>query len=175
MADPHNPARANEEWNPQRLKAQHEEIEALKDIVVISGGWAWHFMAPEHKELKWFHDHSDIDLFVAGEDYMEFLQRMNARGFVKKKTKYDDPSGSFIRFVKYLDIGKVILDVFIEDLPPNVKSNGVRVVDPKHLLSLYGKTHQSEQCVSVQAARRLVAKGEEVIGNVSLITHLDSG
>ncbi len=46
MSAPHNPARAKELWNETRLAVILEEITAMRDCIVLSGGWAWHFMTP---------------------------------------------------------------------------------------------------------------------------------
>lgn len=59
---------------------------------------------------------------------------------------------------------KVILDVFTGEVPSVETSLGVRVVEPRHLLSLYGVKHSSEQCFAVQIARRLIAAGISPMG-----------
>jgi hypothetical protein len=64
MADPANPARANEVWNPYRNAVLAREIEAIREFGALSGGWAWHYMSPPHVENKQLHDHKDVDLFV---------------------------------------------------------------------------------------------------------------
>ena len=56
MSTPHNAARLGEQWNPERLAVLQAEIEALKDYVTLSGGWAWHYMTPAgHIEYKHAH------------------------------------------------------------------------------------------------------------------------
>ena len=67
MGDPRNPKRADEPWNLERLRVLEREVKAIAPLVTLSGGWAWHFMAPPHEELKIFHDHKDVDLFVEPE------------------------------------------------------------------------------------------------------------
>jgi hypothetical protein len=167
MGDPHNLARVGETWNLERIEAQLAEIHAVTSASpIISGGWAWHFMSPTHREVKIFHDHSDIDLFIDGVNFYTFRTCVTSRGFKRVKTKYD--SLSFMRYTKFLDTGKVVFDTYIQSAP-FVVANGQRVVAPKHLLSLYKTTHQSRECVAVQAAKRLVADGKEVVGHPSLV------
>ncbi|MGI4789874.1 MAG: hypothetical protein ACRYFS_13605 [Janthinobacterium lividum] len=45
MGAPHNPKRYGETWDPEHLHVLGQEIEAIKDHVVVSGGWAWHYSA----------------------------------------------------------------------------------------------------------------------------------
>jgi len=169
MADPHNPLRAGEIWRQDRLDAQLIELEALKSLVVYSGGWAWHFMSPlGHKEVKTFHDHKDVDLFVKPVDFQKLLVVFRERDFERARTKYDDPSGDFYRYIKRVESGKIVLDVFVGDVP-FVEASGYRVVEPNHLLSLYGVKHTSEECAAVQAARKLVAKGISPVGRKELV------
>jgi hypothetical protein len=178
MGDPHNPARAGETWNLERLKLMETEIFQLMEFVpvVLSGGWAWHFMSPQgHKEVKTHHDHKDIDIFVDPNNFSELLEYFRAYGYEKARTLYDDPSGQFVRYVKHVEgTGKVVYDVFLESAPhievyaaewPAV----VRVVEPKHLLSLYGDKHTSEECLAVIEARKLVAKGISPVGRMELV------
>jgi len=42
----HNPARYGEIYEPQHIKNQIEELEKIKPWIILSGGWAWHFMSP---------------------------------------------------------------------------------------------------------------------------------
>lgn len=65
MAAPRNPSRYGETWPQHRIDACLAEMESVHPWVILSGGWAWHFMSPVgHTELKHAHDHKDIDLFV---------------------------------------------------------------------------------------------------------------
>jgi hypothetical protein len=172
MGDPHNPARVGEKWNQERLDVQLAELEQLKNLTpfVLSGGWAWHFMSPQpHEEVKIFHDHKDIDVFIKPNDFYNFMTALKNRGFEKVKTRYDKGSGSFCRYTKFLDNGKIVFDVFIEDMP-SVESNGFLVVPPKHLLPMYSiKKHTSEECVAVITARDLVKRGINPIGHKDLV------
>lgn len=171
MAAPHNASRLGENWNPVRLIVMLEEIEAVREYVTLSGGWAWHFMTPPgHAELKHAHDHKDADLFVEPENFGTLVALLKSRGFERTWTRFDDAPGSevFYRYTKMVERGgetvKVMLDVFAETIP-FVESQGYRVVEPSHLLSLYGKKHSSDLCFSVQIARRLVAQGVSPVGH----------
>jgi hypothetical protein len=106
MGDPRNPKRADEPWNLERLRVLEREVRAIAPLVTLSGGWAWHFMAPPHEELKLFHDHKDVDFFV----------------------------------------------------------------EPSTLLSFYGDIHSTDDCVSVLAARKLLAQGLSPIGREEFVT-----
>lgn len=52
--------------------------------------------------------------------------------------------------------------------PPAIEVQGVRVVEPEHLLSLYGTKHSSEECWAVQAARKLLKNGISPVGRPEL-------
>ncbi|WNZ62336.1 hypothetical protein QEG98_00280 [Myxococcus sp. MxC21-1] len=43
------------------------------------------------------------------------------------------------------------------------------MVDPATLLTFYGDIHSTDDCVSVLAARRLLAKGHSPLGRVELV------
>ncbi|NTX10474.1 hypothetical protein HUA74_21665 [Myxococcus sp. CA051A] len=169
MGDPRNPKRANEPWNPERLRVSEEEVLALAPWVTVSGGWAWHFMAPPHEELKLYHDHKDVDLFVEPSRFPEVVPVLTARGYHRIWTRFDATSTHFYRYARHDAGGKVILDVFVRSVP-SVEARGVRVVDPATLLTFYGDIHSTEDCVSVLAARALLAKGESPIGRAELVT-----
>jgi len=161
MGDPSNPARVDEAWNPARIAEQLAEIDQFRSLVVLSGGWAWHFLSPPHEELKVLHDHSDIDLFV--NDFISLRKIMIGRGFERIKTKYD---GKFYRFRKFSLNGKIVVDVFLGS-PPSVNARGYQVVEPSHLLGFYGTIHQSDNCRAVQAAKKLPKT--EISGHPTLI------
>jgi len=56
-------------WPQSRIATCLEELEIIKHFIILSGGWAWHFMSPVgHVEYKHAHDHKDIDLFVSPEN-----------------------------------------------------------------------------------------------------------
>jgi hypothetical protein len=169
MGNPHNPARIGEKWNQERIDLQLEEIEHIKDFVVLSGGWAWHFISPRpHDELKVLHDHKDIDIFVPPDAFVYLIDKFKSRDLKHIATKYDDASGSFYRYAKYLESGKIIFDVFLEPVP-YVQINGFNIIDPKTLLSLYGEKHTSSECVAVRAAKKLVEKNIDPIGHYDLL------
>jgi hypothetical protein len=170
MSSRYDPARIGEIWNATRLSVILEEIKAIREYVVISGGWAWHFITPPgHTELKHAHDHKDVDLFVAPNEVANLLALLKRREFEKTWTRFDKlPSQQpFSRYVKYVqsheESVKVMLDLFVAEVP-FVQVQGFRVVDPKYLLSLYGKIHSSDQCFAVRIAKRLIAQGIDPIG-----------
>lgn len=170
MSSPHDPARIGEMWNATRLSIILEEIKVIRNYVVISGGWAWHFMTPPgHLELKHAHDHKDVDLFVAPNDVANLLALLKRRGYKKTWTRFDKlpSSQAFSRYVKRVqsedEIVKVILDLFVAEAP-FVEAQGFKVVEPKYLLSLYGNIHGSGQCFAVCIARRLIAQGIDPVG-----------
>lgn len=174
MSAPHNPARLGELWNPNRLTVLRAEIEAVRSLVVISGGWAWHYMTPDgHAELKHAHDHKDADLFVQPDRFATLVGLLKDRGFERTWTRFDDRPGAdtFYRYTKSAEEAngavKVMLDVFVEEVP-FVQVGEVRVVEPKYLLSLYGTKHSSDLCFSVRIARKLLAAGENPVWHSSM-------
>ena len=65
MGANHNTKRYGECWPSFKITHGLDILEKLKESVIISGGWAWHFMSPKnHTEYKHAHDHKDIDIFV---------------------------------------------------------------------------------------------------------------
>lgn len=213
MGDPHNPARMGELWDPHRWAVLAAEIDAVKEYGAISGGWAWHFMSSPHTEEKHLHDHRDIDFHVFPARFAELTVLLKDRGYHKQATRFDDPSGEFIRFEKYVEnacpechqqgtltqdsdvergfftyceacqhdwpwgedetepsfpVVKVIFDLFVQEVD-TIEVNGYTVVEPKLMLTFYGVKHSSEQCVAVQAARKLQERGEEIVGNPLLV------
>ncbi|MCP3063366.1 hypothetical protein LXT21_31760 [Myxococcus sp. K38C18041901] len=172
MGDPRNPKRVEERWNTERLRVGEAEVLALSPWVTVSGGWAWHFMAPPHdgNELKRFHDHKDVDLFVEPARFPELLPVLTARGYHRVWTRFDATSTHFYRYARHDDGGKVVLDVFVRHVPSVEARGGVRVVEPSTLLSFYGDLHGTDARVSVLAARALLARGESPLGRVELVT-----
>jgi len=209
MGDPHNPARMGEIWNPHRWNVLANEIEAIKEYGALSGGWAWHYMSPPHKEEKHLHDHRDIDIHVFPDRFAELVVVLKERGYHKQTTRFDDPSGEFVRYEKHVfpcpqcgghgeyyasisdpedqeqfeylcvaqgdehwfynpDPVKVIFDLFVHKVE-TIEVNGYTVVEPKLMLTFYGVKHSSEQCVAVQAARKIQAAGDEIVGNPLLV------
>ena len=174
MSTPHDPARRDGLWNEARLAVILEEIIAIRDNVVLSGGWAWHFMTPAgHKELKHAHDHKDVDVFVAPERVGRLIALLKVRGYKKSWTRFDrlPDSQDFTRYTKVVqrkdEAIKVMLDVFIAEVP-FVEVGEFRVVEPKFLLSLYGSKHSSDQCFAVRIASKLLAQGINPIGRAEM-------
>jgi hypothetical protein len=183
MGDPRNPARADEKWNPKRIAAQEWEIRTLSDLIILSGGWAWHFLSPPHEELKLHHDHKDIDVFVKPEHAAELFGVFDCLGYSHVSTIYDSkppsdhPAAKLYReFQRYEyhaewegEHVKITFDVFIGDLT-SLEVDGIRVVDPKVLLSMYrAKAHTTDDCTAVIAARELLTKGVEILKNPELV------
>ena len=176
-SDPRNPARAGELWPPRRLEEQEETVSALFDAHpeawTLSGGYAWHVMSPlGHEELKTHHDHKDTDLFIRPELFPSVLPTLKDLGFVKARTLHDDPSGNFVRYTKFQEGGKLVLDIFIQEVPNISLSYGsrmYRLVEPRHLLSLYKTVHGSTGCTAVRAAKKLLAYGISPVGRPELI------
>ncbi len=170
MRAPYNPARVGEIWSKTRMAIILEEINAIRNYIVISGGWAWHFMTPSgHLELKHAHDHRDADLFVAPKDMASLLALLKNRGYEKTWTRFDGiPSPqAFSRYTKHVQSHKepvkVMLDLFVAEVP-FVETQGFRVVEPNYLLSLYSVVHGSDQCFSVRIAKRLIAQDINPVG-----------
>lgn len=169
MGDPHNPARANDTWNADRVRSQELEIRKFKDLFTVSGGWAWHFMSPVgHKEYKTQHDHKDVDAFVKPAEFTTFLERAKLHGYERAATLHDDPSGNFYRYVKHLPSGKVVFDIYVQDVPSR-ELDGIRFVDPPYLLKLYETTHSSKEAHAVKAAAKLVAAGVDPVQHPTLV------
>lgn len=176
-SDPHNPARTGEVWHPRRLQEQDELVEALfsanDEAFTISGGYAWHLMSPRgHIEEKILHDHKDTDIFIRPDLFTSVLPLLKRLGFNKVQTQHDNPSGNFVRYTKFKEGGKLVLDLFIQEVPSVLLSYGAtnyRIVEPSHLLSLYSSIHTSTTCTAVLAAKELLAKGISPIGRPELI------
>jgi hypothetical protein len=177
MSDPHNPARIGEKWNQERIDLMEREIRQISKLVpiLLSGGWAWHFISQRpHDEIKIFHDHKDIDIFIEPTDFPKAIQCFTTHAYVRAKTQHDDPSGDFYRYTKYFDVGKgkIVFDVFLEEFKVMgyVEIDGMKIVDPKYLISLYSTKHDSKECVAVIEAKKLIAKGISPIGRKELTT-----
>lgn len=176
MADPHRPDRYGELWNQSHIDCCEVELRAIRDLVTVSGGWAWHFMsAPGHAELKHAHDHKDLDLFAAPGDVAELSARLQAQGYVRSVTRFDKKPAPypFRRMVRDVDLGPqgvhtVILDLFTGEVPSRILPSGWRVVDPAHLLTLYKTVHGTDTCFAVKAAARLLRTGIDPVGHPDL-------
>jgi len=162
----HNPKRYGELYNSQHIDNQIEELENIKEFIVLSGGWAWHFLSPPHNEYKHLHDHSDIDIFVKPENFTKVQLTLTENEWFRMKTKYDN--NNFIRYEKIRDGRKMVIDMFKGEIP-NINSNGWNVTEPNYLLSLYKTVHQSDNCIVVTKSRELIKNGEPIINSEELI------
>jgi hypothetical protein len=173
---PHNKSRYGELWDQARIDVCLEEVDAIRDVVTLSGGWAWHFMSPVgHAELKHAHDHKDIDVFVHPLAVPEAIALFEEREFQRVWTRYDRlPSAEeFRRYEKTVEIDgqkpvKVTVDFFV-NVVPSIVVRGYRVVEPATLLTFYGSIHSSDKCFAVQAATRLLARGIDPVGHFELV------
>jgi len=168
-------------WKADKLTAQLEIVEKIKDYVVISGGLAWHIMSPPHIETKTIHDHSDVDLFAIPEYAPVVFSILQAEGYTRYWTKYDGITPNFSRYgkteIREADRDKpfeeqrhvkVLIDLFIEPID-SILVDGWNVVDPVAMLPLYETSHSSKKCTAVQAAIKLVAKGISPVKRMELI------
>ncbi len=176
MGAAHNKNRYGELWPQQRIDACLEELHKIKDMVILSGGWAWHFMSPKgHAELKHAHDHKDIDIFVRPSSVAAVVTTLKDNGFEKVWTKYDklDSDEDFRRYEKVVADEKrpirITIDFFVSDEIPTRTVDGWEVVEPQHLLSLYRNIHSSDKCFAVQASVKLIAQGIDPVGREELI------
>jgi hypothetical protein len=172
MADPHNPKRYGETWPQDRIDACLVELTEIRSRVILSGGWAWHFMSPKgHKELKHAHDHKDIDIFVRPGNVGTVIPLLEQRGFVKVPTKYDRLKGNndFRRYEKVVRGHRVTIDFFVDGKIPERWIGEWCVVEPKKLLSLYKSVHSSDNCFAVKAATELLARNIDPVGHEELV------
>ena len=174
MADPHNKKRYGETWNSLVINNYLIELEPLKGIIILSGGWAWHFMSPPgHVELKHAHDHKDVDIFVLPINVTIVVGKLTEQGFKKVPTRFDHlkNNSNFRRYEKEIRSGKkLIIDFFVKkDIRVRILNNGWQVVDPEQLLSFYGNIHSSDNCFAVKAATDLIKKGIDPIGREELV------
>ncbi|THV62905.1 hypothetical protein [Chryseobacterium candidae] len=173
MGAPHNIKRYDEVWPEFRIRFGLEILNQLKDKVIISGGWAWHFMSEKgHTEYKHAHDHKDIDVFVKKENVAEVVIILQQKGFQKVWTRYDHlPSEeNFRRYEKTVElenekIYRITIDFFERDDLETLETNGFTVVRPDILLSFYRNIHSSDKCWAVMAAKELLQKGINPVGN----------
>lgn len=174
MADPHNKKRYGEIWDSTLIANYLNELVYLKELVVFSGGWAWHFMSPpNHVELKHAHDHKDVDIFVLPDNVQRVITILNSLGFKRVSTRFDklNNNGDFRRYEKPMQTGKkLIIDFFVrKDL--QIKTIfGWNVVAPEQLLTFYKTIHSSDNCFAVKAAAELLKKGIDPIGRNELVT-----
>jgi len=188
MGAPHNKSRYGEKWDDLHVAVLQLQLgwilKEAGDNVVVSGGWAWCLMSPDHVEYKHAHDLKDIDLFVKPTFLGEFVTWLELLNYSRERTKYDGLS-PFYRYATMLQGGigcsvsgavplddkKIILDVFVQEVPSVVVPQGYRVVEPSMLASFYGKhnpdslLHGSGQCWSLNIAKRIMDNGDSPIDN----------
>ncbi len=177
MGAPHNKKRYGELWPDYRIKPALIELNFLREFVVISGGWAWHFLSPEgHQEFKHAHDHKDIDLFIAPQNIAEVMCILQERGFKKVWTRYDHlPSDEqFRRYEKTEEhagkLFRITIDFFVHKGVPQRTVKGWTIVDPTFLLGLYSNIHSSDKCWAVQAALHLLKHDIDPLDREELVT-----
>ena len=182
MGDPHRPDRYGETWSDVKIAAYLMELKGLQDSIVLSGGWAWHFLSPSHTEFKHLHDHKDADIFVAPRDVAKVIMTLGLQGFKKVATIHDANAklnpGDFRRYEKLVENEdadgneapfRVTIDFFVGS-PPSRNVLGWKVADVNFLLKQYHQgTHSSGECIAVMAARKLVARGLDPLGHQELI------
>ena len=171
MPAQHNPSRYGETHPQAKIDAYLTELEGIRDRVILSGGWAWHFLSPDgHVELKHAHDHKDADVFVEPAEVWLLIESLKQALFLKAKTRFD--SNEFMRYEKDMEVDgsrfKIILDIFLRSGVPYREIRGWKVVEPEHLLTLYGDIHSSGNCFAVQAATKLLGKGIDPQGREEL-------
>lgn len=178
MGAPHNTKRYGELWPQDRIDASLLELQFLREFIILSGGWAWHFLSPKnHKEYKHAHDHKDIDVFVHPKHVAEVMVILLHRNFKKVWTRYDHlPSEeNFRRYEKTVvtEEGKSIritIDFFVKAGVPSRTVKGWHVVAPQYLLGLYSNIHSSDKCWAVQASVKLLSKNIDPLDREELIT-----
>ena len=177
MGANHNIERYGELWPNYRIELGLELLEQLKPWVVISGGWAWHFMSPPgHLEYKHAHDHKDIDIFVHPVNVAQVMRILLEQGFRKVWTRYDHlPSPeNFRRYEKidWLLDGKqvrITIDFFESKQVKTINVDGWSLVAPVTLLSFYSNIHSSDKCWAVKAALKLLENEKDPVRNPLLI------
>lgn len=176
MGDPHRKERYGELWPLHKINAYLADLYLIAPDVVLSGGWAWHFLSPSgHPEFKHAHDHKDVDLHVPPERVSSVCMDLEELDFVKVPTRFDSkPSKEeFRRYEKVVSLPgedpfRITIDFFVKVVPYR-QIGDYRIMEPAELLKLYGKIHSSENCWAVSAARKLLARGIDPQGRPELI------
>ncbi len=177
METKHNIKRYGELWPDYRIRLGLAILEQLKPWVVVSGGWAWHFMSPQpHPEYKHAHDHKDIDIFVDPTTVAEVMPILQRDGFQKVWTRYDHLSNPerFRRYekIEWLPEGRpirVTIDFFEARNLKTIEVDGWTLVAPEVLLGYYSNIHSSDKCWAVKAAYSLLEQGIDPVGHERLI------
>ncbi|CAM1373818.1 conserved hypothetical protein [Tenacibaculum litopenaei] len=166
-------------WPAHFTQKGLEILNVLQQWVIVSGGWAWHFMSAEdHPEYKQAHDHKDIDIFVTPDNRALVTQLLCAADFEKVMTPYDRlvTDSKYRRYEKrdWLADGTqytLVIDFIEIDAIPTVQVGNWTLVHPKTLLNLYQSVQSSHQCWAVRNARALQENDEMIVGN-PLLTQL---
>lgn len=176
MGAPHNIKRYGELWDQSRIDEGLKILSIIKEYIVISGGWAWHFMSvTNHTEYKHAHDHKDIDVFVNPKNVAVVMALLQENGFEKVWTRYDHlPSQeNFRRYEKVIykkdeKSFRVTIDFFERDDINAIETNGFFVVLPSQLLTFYRNIHSSDKCWAVMRAKEFIDKGINPVGRIEL-------
>ncbi len=180
MKTKHTIKRYGELWPEYRIVLGLHILEHLKEWVIVSEGWAWHFMSKtNHTEHKHAHDHKDIDLFVTPKNRPQVMGILQEHGFKKVWTRYDyvPNNENFKRYEKidWLPDGRQIritINMFQAVIIDTVEVDGWTLVAPDRLLGYYDTVHSSSACWAVKAARQLLEKGVDPVGHPLLSQNL---
>lgn len=158
-----------------RVRVHEEEVRALGELIVVSGGLAWHFLSPAgHPEYRHAHDHKDLDFLVPPDRANEAAAAMKERGYSRVWTRFDRfPSAEqFRRYEKFEETKegpvKVQVDFFVRQTTWRL-AQGVRVVEPAELIGFYRSIHSSSSAWAVVQAQRLLADGIDPEGRPELL------
>ncbi|MHA7058689.1 hypothetical protein ACWGOQ_0015800 [Aquimarina sp. M1] len=178
MGAPHNKNRYGELWPGYRIQYALAALAPLKELVILSGGWAWHFLSPVgHTEYKHAHDHKDIDLFVDPKNVAEVMYILQEQDFRKVCTRYDKLKSdeNFRRYEKTVfhqqeKSVRITIDFFVKAIIPSRTAKGWTIVEPSYLLGLYSNIHSSDKCWAVQATSRLLDQNIDPLDRKELVT-----
>ncbi|MFD2562758.1 hypothetical protein [Aquimarina rubra] len=177
MGAPHNKKRFGELWPTYRIQHSLAALMPLKELVILSGGWAWHFLSPlGHTEYKHAHDHKDIDLFVDPKNVAKVMCILQENDFQKVWTRYDNlPSEeNFRRYEKTVITEneksvRITIDFFVKPNIPHRIVKGWTIVEPSYLLGLYSNIHSSDKCWAVQSAIKLLDQDIDPLDREELV------
>ncbi|WP_378178282.1 hypothetical protein [Aquimarina sp. SS2-1] len=177
MGAPHNKKRYGELWPNYRIQHSLAALMPLKELVILSGGWAWHFLSPlGHTEYKHAHDHKDIDLFVDPKNVAQVMYILQKTGFQKVWTRYDHlPSEENFRRYEKTVITKneksvrITIDFFVKLNIPHRIAKGWTIVEPSYILGLYSNIHSSDKCWAVQSAIKLLDQDIDPLDREELV------
>lgn len=168
-----DPSGFSQRWNPLRLQVIEQELVAFQPYVVLSGGWAWHFLTPAgHTEYVEAHDHEDADVVVLPQQVAPLMVLLTARGYERTQSlgvgsESDIDMNRYERVVRHhAEPVKVTLEMMVADVP-HVEAGGFRVIEPSLLLT-HAPPYGSRACLSARIARELVARGETVAGHPAM-------